>query len=330
MTTVEIPGRHGGYYFGNKVRPRVFTLACYFEDELPAVWPRILHWLDRDRFGELAFDDRPGMSYMARPMEAIEPKAYIRDSYDRKTISGMFTVTLIAHDPFAKMDRISVDDLADLNANGGFLRDHTGLLTSGIMPKLDYSGAIGKTTELLLYNPGSERAGLMIEVAGDVGESGLLVVNRTTGQRCRIVKLTKALTTGAGATLIVDADHGRTKLQSNGASTLAFPYHDDGYIQLEGASPVDRDLVFHYAGGERKVRCDQVLRGDMIGKYIHLNARWVRIAALQDEHTASVDFTFLHSGTEISTVARMNEIILTTESGLTLDTLRFSYLPRYQ
>lgn len=173
MTTVEISGRHGGYYFGSKVRPRVFSLPCYFEDEPPAVWPQIQQWLDREQFGALEFDDRPGMIYMARPMEAIEPKAYIRDSFDRKAISGTFTATFVAHDPFAKMDRISVDDPADLEANGGFLRDHTGLLPTGIMPKLDYSGTIGKTTELLLYNPGSERTGLTIEVAGDVGEAGL-------------------------------------------------------------------------------------------------------------------------------------------------------------
>lgn len=52
IETVEIPGRHGGYYFGNKVKPRVFTLPCFFEDEPEAAWPAIQHWLSRDRFGE--------------------------------------------------------------------------------------------------------------------------------------------------------------------------------------------------------------------------------------------------------------------------------------
>lgn len=43
ITTVEIPGRHGGYYFGSKVRPRIFELPCYIE-EPPDTWPRIQAW----------------------------------------------------------------------------------------------------------------------------------------------------------------------------------------------------------------------------------------------------------------------------------------------
>lgn len=118
-------------------------------------------------------------------------------------------------------------------------------------------------------------------------------------------------------------------LQTGGAKTLAFAFHDEGYIQLEGSGTIDRDPTFQYLGGERKVRCGRLLRADMVGKYIHLHANWMRIAALEDEHTASVDFTFMYSGKEASPVVRMNEIVLTTGSGLTMDALRFSYLPRF-
>lgn len=244
-------------------------------------------------------------------------------------ITGTFIVQLIAHDPFAKMDRLSVMNTAELDANGGFLRHHTGLLPESVLPPLDHSGGIGKTKELLLYNPGSERAPLTIEVAGDVGDGGLLIVNRTTNQRCQIVKLTKQLTTQAGAVLAVDSEHGRTVLLRQGATTLAYAHHDDGYIMLEGASPIDRDLVFRYTGGSRRAACDQQLRTDMIGKYVYLHAKWIRIASLVDDHTAGVDFTFQHSGTETTNVVRMNEIVLTTAAGLTLDKLRFSYAPRF-
>lgn len=43
ITTLEIPSRDGGYFFGSKVRPRVFTLPCYIE-EPPEAWPRIQAW----------------------------------------------------------------------------------------------------------------------------------------------------------------------------------------------------------------------------------------------------------------------------------------------
>lgn len=266
---------------------------------------------------------------MARPAEAIEPKAYIRKAFEETTVTGTFTVHLIAHDPFAKMGKLSITDLAELEANSGFLRYHTGLLPADIMPPLDHSGTIGKTKELLLYNPGSERTPLTIEAAGDVGDDGLLLVNRTTGQRCRIVKLTKQATTQAGAVLSLDGEHGRTVLVHSGVATPAYAYHDEGYIALEGASPIDRDLVFRYVGGSRRATCDQSLHADVVGRYVHLHAGWRHITSLVNDHTIGVDFTFQHSGTETSAVVCMNEMVLTTASGLTLDTLRFSYVPRY-
>lgn len=267
---------------------------------------------------------------MARPMEAIEPSAYIHNTFGKDAISGTFTLSLIAHDPLARMDIVSVDDPALLEEDNGFLRNHTGLLPTSMLPPLDHSGAVGKTKQFLLYNPGNERTPLGIHVAGDVGEDGLLVHSRNTGQRCKIVKLTKALTTSVGAYLDVDAERGRTALMRNGAATLAYMYHDLGYIELIGASPIDRDLTFTYSKNERKAICKQPLRVDMVGRYAYLQNRWVLITAITDDNTMSVDYTFGQNGMETACVAAMNEIVLTTASGLTLDMLKFTYQPRYR
>lgn len=51
ISTVETPGRNGGYCFGNHLQPRVFTLPCFFDAIEPATWPRIQAWLSRDQFG---------------------------------------------------------------------------------------------------------------------------------------------------------------------------------------------------------------------------------------------------------------------------------------
>lgn len=234
---------------------------------------------------------------------------------------------MTADDPFAKMERMTVDSETELLENDSFLYKHTGLLAADVMPTLDHSGAVPQSKTILLHNPGSERCSLNIQIAGTVGDAGLRLYNRTTGQRCAIINLTAAETTEIDTHLEIDAEHGRVCLVRDGARTLAFPHHDDGYIQLAGAFPIDRDLVFQYEAGERKATCDK-LRPDMVGKHAYLHGRWVQIEGLLDTNMVSVNFTFQHGGTEISNVVRMNEIVVTS-GGINLPRFTFSYAPRY-
>ena len=268
------------------------------------------------------------MKYWARPAEVSDPKLYKHTIFGDFLWSGTFMVRMTAHQPFAHMDRIGVDDAAELDANGSFLRDNTGMLPLHILPTLDHSGPIGQT-KTLLYNPGNERAYLNVRVAGDVGADGLLIYNRNTDQRCRIVNLTAAETVDIDTHLEIDAERGQVHTVRHGARTLAYPYHDEGYIQLEGAHPIERDVSFSYTGNEREVRADRPFRFDHVGKYVYLHAQWVMITSIVDLHTARVDFTFSHSGTEESDVVTMNEIVLTGSTGLTLPRLEFSYVPLF-
>lgn len=42
--TESVLGKHGGYYFGNRLLPRDFELACYYEELDGGQWERILAW----------------------------------------------------------------------------------------------------------------------------------------------------------------------------------------------------------------------------------------------------------------------------------------------
>jgi len=277
----------------------------------------------------LEFDDRPGMKYWARPAEVSDPKLYKHSAFGELRWSGTFMVRMTAHQPFAHMDPIGVEDAAELDANGGFLRDNTGMLLMHILPPLDHSGPIGQTKTLLLYNPGNERAYLNVYAAGDVGADGLLIYNRNTDQRCRIVNLTAAETVDIDTHLEIDAEHGKVYTVRYGAKTLAFPYHDEGYIQLEGAHPIERDVSFSYVGNEREIRADRPFRLDHVGKYVYLHAQWVKITSVKDLYTARVDFTFSHSGVQTSSIVTMNEIVLTGAARMTLPRLEFGYVPLF-
>lgn len=277
----------------------------------------------------MEFDDRPGMKYWARPAEIGDSKLYKHSTFGELLWSGTFLLTMTAHQPFAHMDDIGVQDESDLDANHGFLRKHTGFLPLHILPTLDHSGLIGESKTLLLYNPGNERAFLNIRAAGNVGEDGLLIYNRTTDQRCTIVHMTKAVTTDIDTHVEIDAAHGKVYTVRNGIKTLGYPYHDEGYIQLAAAHPIERGISFHYDGNEREIISDRPFRLDHVGKYVYLHAGWVKINSIKDLYTATVDFMFTHSGTETSNIVTMNEIVLTGSTGLALDRLAFDYSPLF-
>lgn len=57
--------RHGGYYFGYQVKPKVFTLECFAEEISRSKWEEILLWLSPGNEGTLSFSDRPLVHYDA-------------------------------------------------------------------------------------------------------------------------------------------------------------------------------------------------------------------------------------------------------------------------
>lgn len=100
--TITIPGRHGDYYFGSYFDARQLDLSCGFNNQ-PSLQDtqrliRELNTLLLDDYGrpktvELVYDYEPDKHYKARVAGAIP--------VDRIARAGVFTIPMIAHDPFA-------------------------------------------------------------------------------------------------------------------------------------------------------------------------------------------------------------------------------------
>lgn len=52
ITDLVTDNRDGGYYIGARIKPRSFSLSCFFEDISRAQLHGIYEWLDRRRSGE--------------------------------------------------------------------------------------------------------------------------------------------------------------------------------------------------------------------------------------------------------------------------------------
>lgn len=99
-------------------------------------------------------------------------------------------------------------------------------------------------TEICLYNGGTERASVAIEIAGDVGE-GVTIANATTGQKCSFVAMSKEVTTDKGRYIVSDGINGRTVLTDGATSVDASLYHDYGFIDLEPADVLMENEEFY-------------------------------------------------------------------------------------
>ena len=96
----EVTRRDGGYYYGNSVKIRKFTLKCYFEEITREMREEIRNWLDRNTKGKLVFDDRPYVYYNVRPTNVTTGEIYPLLTKHGEVFSGTFTATFSAYDPF--------------------------------------------------------------------------------------------------------------------------------------------------------------------------------------------------------------------------------------
>ena len=64
--------RDGGYFIGTRVKPREFSLNCFFEDITTEKLEGIYRWLDRRSSGRLIFDARPHVCYEVHPSKQIQ------------------------------------------------------------------------------------------------------------------------------------------------------------------------------------------------------------------------------------------------------------------
>lgn len=306
----------GGLYVGNRVKIRAFSLDCYFDGITLEMREGLLRWLDRNTKGALIYDDKPYVYYEVRPAKRIEIKEYTHREKDVLLYSGTFTATFHCYDPFGKLFAASYDAAGEPG-----LIASTGILPTSMMPPAPNVN----DTMLLAYNCGTERAPLVMRLAGDVG-NGLSIVNETTGQTCRITGL-KAGEIPAEAYIEIDSGTGQVWLVKGPERNLAFHYHDMGYIQLAPCTPFVRSLRVQYAASSRVVTSDGGFSSEMAGQYLFLNGSWTEIRQVDSESSAQLRNMMTIHGAEDTPVVTMNKISLRGEA-VALSRLEIEYTPR--
>lgn len=322
----------GGYYYGVSLQPKDFTLRCYFEDSRVnrGVMAKIHHVFKKGRTGRLIFRRRPWCYYVA----TIVNVSHEFSNYE----NGLITIEARAYYPFARSD---VFFAMPTHREYQEMKTNSAVVTSRTMipsMEVDCSSELTQSTELLLLNPGTERAPVAIEIAGDAA-AGVVIRNETTGEQCKYIGLTKAVTTSAGKYLCTDSLNGKTMLKSDTTGELCFLYHDSGFINLAPAFPAIRDLYVNYTGGTSVTvtnmlyDINEVSAEDIneryAGKHIFLDGEWREIAGVTDAHTLELTETIGDSGVESTMILKLNKITVAPVNTMALTRLRFQYKPTY-
>ena len=321
IASTEYSSRDGGMYHGTTRKPLEFGLPCFYEEISRAEKERILRWLAPGKRGQLVFDDRPYCYYDVVIGAEMKIEEYPASTADGMRYSGIFNVVFIAYDPKARLFDKSIVFGDTTGAYG-----ETGLIPEDMMPKAPAVDA----ESFLLYNPGTENTGLVLKVAGDTGEEGYVsFVNESTGQTCTLMYLTDELTTNAG--MWVEADGEKMEVRWAGAVTseIDYRYHDDGYLMLEPADPIDKDIVVSYVAGDGAVTCTEAaFTEEMEGMYIFLHGDWRLITLVRNPMEMEVAWTADATSNENTVIAHLNKILVRKSEGVTLSKLEVDYQPK--
>lgn len=310
----------GGYYYGETVQPKIFTLRCIYQDEHVngGIISNVFRFFRRGRTGRLVFQKRPWVWYGATVVN-------VNVNQMMNYMNGLVTITLKAYYPFGRTDMEGYEeDYEYLDA----LKANSAMLPDGVMPQtkvVEDGQELTTQTIVPLLNAGTERAAVAIEIAGDVGE-GVIITNPSTGQKCSFVAMSKAVTTDAGKYVICDGLNGKTVLTNGTESELSYIYHDYGFIDLEPAYPIMRDVTVHYTAGSAAVQTDEaVFDEDSVGQYLYYDGDWRKIASVISSKKANVLPSPSASGSEVTSMVRMNEIVITPVANMALTRLNFVY-----
>lgn len=331
-------GHNGGYAYGIWKQPKEFILRCFFEDEYidRGIMAQVYHLFKVGRSGKLVFDRRPWCYYYATVTEPIEENF---TNYK----NGLITIRLKAMYPFARSDimacplenkyywdvtktRHNLDYKChyDLMKNSAVFDDET------IMTNTSYNlttANLSANNPILLANPGTERAALGIEIAGDVG-AGVNIANATTEQSCKMVAISKAATTNVNKTVFVDPISGKTTLNGGGTKELAFLYHQYGFLELEPSFPALRNIYISNTASSNTLTALNIIPPTVMGQYVYAAGKWHKIVNWTDEHTFVISGSVLVPNLTKTTIMTMNEITVTPDTTLDIS-LKFIYKPTY-
>ena len=313
----------GGYFYGTTMKPKEFTLRCYYEEQHVnrGVLAKVTSFFYRGRTGRLVFKRRPWVWYNATVVNIDYSKM-------TNTENGIITISMKAYYPFARHDTLWMQEDPPNQAD----KEHNSALLSRDMTPgnkiIEGSEELTEPKEFLLYNGGTEKAAVAIEIAGDVGE-GVTIRNKTTGQSCGFVAMSKALTTDAGKYIVCDSLNGKTMLTDGTNHELSFFYHDGGFIDLEPAFPIERNIEITTLQNSIIITSREKFDETMAGKYVWLKNEWHKISKVLDESTAYIDEAMADAETVVTTIAGMNELIVEPKSTMSLTRLNLIYKPTF-
>lgn len=229
---IDVSWKHGGYYFDSKVKNRVFTIKCYFEEIDLATRQRIKQWVKRGTSGLLIFDDMPFVYWKVRPGKVPVGNWYLDTG---ESHSGTVTITFNAYEPFGYLTR---------KANGHYEADDNAeaychLISVDDMPPEPTTS----DTAFDIYNPGTEECGLSIDISGTTSNP-IRFYNEANGTYCSFCSLPSS-----GLHVQINGDTGMVIAYEDGSSEYenGYGYHDKGIVKLE-ANYGYSDMPFTYGG----------------------------------------------------------------------------------
>ena len=325
-------GHTGGYFYGAYQRPKDFTLRCYFEDQniRDGVMTKVRNLFRTGKSGKLIFQKRPWCYYHTTVVSnpEVSPTNYM---------NGLITIKMKAYYPFARCDcewipfgkepHIGYNERTDLYHRDVMLNSAYPDYEDMVVP-FSFSNVTSERNVVLL-NPGTERASVGIACSGEASD-GVTIINNTTGQSCRFVGLLTSKTSDIHKEIFMDGINGKTVLRDEDGdnSELAFLYHDYGYIELEPAYPAVRDLYIHFTEDSNSIYSTKILEEDLTGKYIFADG-WYKIVD-NDKHNILIDTTdkqISYTGTRNSMVVSMNELTIKPSSqGSTINLHKISFI----
>lgn len=159
----------------------------------------------------------------------------------------------------------------------------------------------------LVYNPGTYESDTIIQIGG-TAPNPVVIRNLTNGDRCTLKTIP-----GDNEYLEIESAMGTIKRLPTMPDALAYVYHDEGYIRLAPGFP-RKNILFTKQVASNVVTTQSRLSKNDEGKYVWLENQWLRIANVNDANTAVVSHALSVTGTELATIATMNEITITSNS----------------
>lgn len=187
---------------------------------------------------------------------------------------------------------------------------------------------LASENSFLVYNPGSEKCGLTLRVAGEANGGKVTFANEATGQKCTLSGFTASVTSDVGKWIEVNGETLQVKLKGAATAEAGYIYHDDGYIFLRPAD-AEKGIAVEYKKGSGTITSlDGQFREDMLGKYIYLDSGWRKIDYVYSEDKIETVWRAEANGSEDTIVAAMNRITVTKDSGVNLSMLEIDYKPK--